>query len=440
MTSPARKLPKSGKLGAIRPGSGSVGPTSRRSRPETPAVRSRRAAPRIAVLVDTSTTWGRGILRGVARRCRERAPWEIFVEPRGQLERMRLPRGWVGDGVIARIDSSQMAQELQATRLPVVNVSGIRVSEGGAFPRVTTDWIASGRMAARHFLDRGFQHFAYLELEGLEYVQEHRQAFQQAVGAAGATFTSQQIRPAAGAEPDWRLDLAQLAAWVRNLPKPVAVLCWNAGSARELIFACHEARIHVPEEVAVLSQADDELLCETSLIPISGIAVASDQIGYLAASVLEGQLHGRLPDKAHTLVAPAHIVARQSTQTIAMTDPLLIKAMSHIRQNAVCPSLGVPELARQVGASRRVLERHFARVLDRSPAEEIRRTRLETARQILVQTRLPMSRVAEASGFSSQSNLTVAFNRAFGVSPLQFRKQQQAGTSKGRKAAFNPLS
>ena len=307
--------------------------------------------------------------------------------------------------------------------MPVVNVSGIKLAASNDFPRVTTDLHASGTMAARHFLERGFRNFAYLDLDGLGYVQEHRLAFEQTVIKAGARVTVRTLRPAEEAEPDWRLDLKQLGEWVRCLPKPVALVCWNAGSAREIIFACHETGIHVPEEVAVLAQADDELLCGTGLIPISGIAVASNRIGYQAATELGRLMQGRSATASTMLIAPVSIVARQSTQTVAMSDPLLVRAVSYIRQNAAKASLGVPEVAQFSGASRRVLERRFTRVLKRSPSEEIRRARLEIARHLLVQTALPMTNVAYASGFGSQSHFSVSFTGRFGLSPLRFRKQ-----------------
>lgn len=394
----------------------------------------RRAPKRVAVLVDTSTSWGRGVLEGIHSFCRENQSWEIFVEPRGQLERLRLPRGWRGDGVIARVSNSQMAEELRSSRLPVVNVSGIKLSASDSFPRVTTDLYASGSMAARHFLERGFRNFAYLDLDGLGYVQEHRLAFEQTVNKAGAKFTVRTLRPAAGAEPDWRLDLEKLGEWVRCLSKPVALVCWNAGSAREIIFACHETGIHVPEEVAVLAQADDELLCGTGLIPISGIAVASNRIGYQASVALARLMQGKSVAASTELIAPVSIVTRQSTQTVAMTDPLLVKAMSYIRQNASNARISVPEVAQHAGASRRVLERRFFSVLKRSPAEEIRRARLEIARRLLVHSALPMPHVAEASGFCSQSHFCVSFTRRFGLSPLRFRKQNQ-----GKAAALERI-
>ncbi len=378
---------------------------------------------RIAVLVDTATSWGRGVLRGINSYALKHGPWEIFVEPRGLEERLRMPAGWRGDGVIARVGQAELARELKALGLPVVNVSGIELPEA-AFPRVATDLRASGALAARHFLERGFRHFAYFSVHGLRYVATHRDAFAQAVVAAGGDLASFAVKPMAGAEPDWGLDLAQLGLWVRSLSKPVAILCWNASSAREIVYACHEAGVLVPEEAAVLAQSDDEVLCETSLVPISGIAVTGEHIGHRAAEVLDGLFHRIKPTPGITLIPPLGIVARQSTDTLAVRDQALVKALYFIRQHAAV-AVRVTEVARAAGVSRRVLERRFAEVLRRSPADEIRRAHLDRAKRLLVETDLPMPLVAEKAGLGSQAYLSYLFGRHIGVAPVRYRKENR---------------
>ena len=176
---------------------------------------------RVAVLVDTSTTWGRGVVSGIISFCRVHQNWEVFVEARGQQEQMRLPRGWSGHGVIARVSDTKLLRELQESRLPVINVSGIQLASSAQFPQVTTDLVASGKMAAMHFIDRGFRNFAYFSLQGLNYVLLHQQAFLDAVIQAGGLTTTMSVKPTAGTEPDWRLDLVKLGDWLRNLPKPL---------------------------------------------------------------------------------------------------------------------------------------------------------------------------------------------------------------------------
>lgn len=268
-----------------------------------------------------------------------------------------------------------------------------------SFPRVATDSVASAGLAADHFLERGFRHFAYFSLSGLGYVTTHQEAFVRAVEAGGGDFAAFAVKPQAGAEPDWRLDLVKLGNWVKSLPKPVAILCWNASGARgQVIFACQAVGLQVPEAVAVLSQSDEEALCEATQIPISAVRVAADTIGFQAAKLLADWMQGTPPPKHSRFIAPTSIVSRQSTDTLAIRDPALVKALSFIRQQATLP-VRVSEVARHAGVSRRNLERRFLEMLQRSPAEELRRFQLDR-RQLLVETNLPMP--VGRSGFPSR--------------------------------------
>lgn len=397
-----------------------------RQRPIPPGrPRSVRGRPRetfrVAVLVDTSTSWGRRLHTGIHHYDRKHGSWQLFVEARGMEERLRVPPGWHGDGVIARINSAAMAQELRALRIPIVNISGIELP-GTPFPRVITDLRASARLAAEHFLERGFRHFAYFSLRGLGYVATHQEAFARTVAQAGGDFASFVARPVMGAEPDWNLDLTKLGAWLKSLPKPVAVLTWNPSSAREVIYACRLANILVPEQAAVLSGTDDDLLCELLPVPVSGILVAADQIGQQAARLLDQLMRGRRAPPEPELVSPLGIVTRQSTDTLAIRDPALVRALNYIRQNRAQP-IQVRDVARHAGLSRRVLERHFVRHLGRTPAVEIRRVHLERARKLLLETELSIPEVAEAAGFGSPEYLAYVFRQEAGRSPLRFRKE-----------------
>lgn len=378
---------------------------------------------KVAALVDTSTTWGRAVLNGINAYARKHGPWEIFVEARGSEEHLRVPAGWRGDGVIARVNTPAMARELRALKIPVVNVSGIEIAEA-KFSRICTDVVASAKLAAEYLLGRGFRHFAYFGLIGLDYVKSHREMFAATVRERGGDYTWLAVRPLAGAEPDWSLDLKSLGEWLKTLPHPVAVMCWNASSAREIIFACHEVGLLVPEEVAVLSQANDEALCETSLVPVSGVAVSGEGIGLRAGALLSRMMAGGRPPAKPTLIAPLGVVTRQSTDTLAVRDPVVSKALAFLHANENV-AIRVDAVARQSGVSRRALERKFLEVLQRSPADEIRRLHLEHARRLLVETDKPLSHVAEASGFGSQAYFADIFRRHFGMTPNGYRKQNR---------------
>ena len=316
-----------------------------------------------------------------------------------------------------------MANELKAFHTPVVNVSGIDLTEP-AFPQVTTDLGESARLAAYHFKERGFRHCAYFSLLGLPYVATHQQAFSEAVARAGGDLTSFAVKPRTGAEPDWNLDLGKLGFWINSLPKPIGILTWNPSSAREIIYACEAAGLLVPEEVAVLSSTDDELLCELLDIPISGILVDAEQIGWKAAELLDDIMHRRAGPKEPVLIAPRGVATRQSTDTLAIRDSALAKALNYIRQNAALP-LQVDEVARHAGVCRRVLERRFTQ-LGRTPAEEIRRVRLGRAKQLLSETEMTIPDIADAAGFGSPAYLSYIFQKELHTTPRKHRLEARS--------------
>ncbi len=373
---------------------------------------------RIAVLVDTASTWGRDIIRGIQREARKHPHWSLLVEQRGSAETLGLPAEWRADGVIARVSNAELAGQLAASGLPVVNVSAMHVPEA-TFARVATDVEAAGRMAAGYYRERGFCHFAYLSLLEQDYVERQRAAFAAAVNAAGHSCAEFSVGHLGGREQAAERAEA-LVNWLRALPKPVAVFTWSGGN--EVVEACRRAGLAMPEEVALLTGTEDELLCEISPVPISGVRQPSEQIGGEAAELMGRLLDGkRVPVKPRWL-APLAIVTRQSTDTLAIKDPALVAGLRFIRATVGRPVL-VDEVAAAAGVSRRLLERRFAAHLRASPAEYLRRARLERAKVLLAETDRSIPDVAEASGFGSPEYLAQAFRAELKTSPLRYRRE-----------------
>lgn len=379
-----------------------------------------RSEPRVAVLVDTATTWGRGIITGIHHYSRKHGGWHLYIEAKGAEEALLLPRSWQGEGIIARVGTPQQARHLARQRIPVVNVSGIQLP-GPELPRVANDVEAVARLAARYFLDRGFRHFAYLSLRGLEYVARQRDAFVQAVTTAGFECAELGVKVQAGAQsPDWNLKLEKLGRWLSHLPKPVALLTWSGG--REVIHACQKLGLRVPEEIALLNGSDDEFLSELSPIPVSGVQAAYEEIGYKAANLLDRLMHGSAAPKKAKLVAPVRVATRQSTDTLALSDPALIAALGFIRDNAARP-IRVSDVAGKAGISRTALERRFAAVLGHPPAVHICRVRLDNVKKLLAETDLPIGELAAACGFGSPEYMTHVFRTEMGITPLRYRRE-----------------
>lgn len=378
----------------------------------------------VALLVDTATGWGRRLVRGVVNYS-QHGSWYLWIKSGGQDASLWLPPGWCGDGIIARIGTRAAARRVRATGVPVVNISAIELP-GVDFPRVATDLLAAGRMAAEHLLDRGFVHFAYYGLAHRDYVDRHYDGFARAVSAVcddcpfyGTTFDA-----GVGARTAWSTRQRGLSRWLKTLAKPVAIVTWTTDLGRELVHACRRDGLLVPEQVAVLAADNDELLCEACSPSLSGMALTSERIGFEAARLLDRMMRGESPPKRPLLLEPTGVVARQSTDTLAVDDPDLARALAFIRAHATDP-IQVRDVLSEVPVSRRWLERRFGEVLGRGPAAEIRRVRLDRAKHLLAETDLPVPEVARLAGFGSREYLAATFRSELNLTPRQYRNRTQ---------------
>ena len=394
------------------------------TRKAKPRIESERHIPRVAILIETSTDWSRRVITGIKQYINTHDFWHIFIEPHGCDEGLELPVGWRGDGVIARIVNLEMGRSLErrARGIPVVNVSAITIPDAPIFPRVNSDVAGSAKLAVNYFLDRGFHHFAYLGLIGLEYAARQQTAFVEAVTKAGGQCYVRGVQTHDGAQtPDWYLRIEELADWLKSLPKPLAVFTWSGG--REINHACDAAGLRVPEEVAVLSSSDD-FLCDLSRVPISAVQSACETIGNEAAALLHRLMNGGDQPKHPMLIPPLRVVTRQSTDTLAISDPHMAKALGFIRENAT-HQINVHNVAKYAGISRRLLEKKFKSILNRSPAEHIRQTQLDRAKQLLWETSLSIDKISDIAGFGSPDHMTFIFRNKFKTTPLRYRHEAQ---------------
>ena len=383
-------------------------------------IRSRR----VCLLIDTSTSWGIRLIKGIGRHAQEVGNWLIHVEPWGRYERFHVPQGWDGDGIIARINHEELADEITASRLPTVNVSWHPFC-GERIARCTVDPSATGRLAAEYFLTAGFKAFAYCgPLHRLGYPDQFAESFCAVLKKENFDC---HISPTPGGEQRsiaWNAHLASLVEWLETLPRPVAVLCWSAARGRQVTEACHYAGIRVPDEVAVLGGDYDELMSHISSPPLSTIDQPAEQIGYESARLLDGMMRGKPPRKRPLFFPPTRVVVRHSTDTLAIDDEMVREALQLIRDRAP-DGIRVSDVVRQLAVARRALEQRFVRLVGRTPAAEIRRVRIEDAKRMLVESERSIAAISRSSGFGHQDLFSRVFRRYVGMTPTQFRRQHQ---------------
>ena len=84
-------------------------------------------------------------------------------------------------------------------------------------------------------------------------------------------------------------------------------------------------------------------------------------------------------------------------------------------------SLTVAGLAAHARMSPRTFLRRFTEETGSTPLQWVLRARVDTARELLEGTRLPIDRIAEEAGLGTGSNLRLHFRRLLGVSPTEYR-------------------
>ncbi|ERF82441.1 MAG: S-(hydroxymethyl)glutathione dehydrogenase/alcohol dehydrogenase [Bradyrhizobium sp. DFCI-1] len=83
--------------------------------------------------------------------------------------------------------------------------------------------------------------------------------------------------------------------------------------------------------------------------------------------------------------------------------------------------LSLPTLANQAGMSERSFSRHYAEATGLTPARAIERLRVEGARHLLSETRLPIKRIAQRCGFGSEETMRRSFLRLLATTPQDYR-------------------
>lgn len=375
----------------------------------------------VAILVETDSSWGANITRGVAEYAKKFASWNLLIDPRDTYSKQwSLPDAWRGDGIIVRLSTPLQVRQIQERGLPAVNVDDV-FDDLPNMGVVLTDEQARAELAFTHLKSKGFKHFAYFAPPSHEYSPKRGQKFVSVVRQAG--FECDEYKPGyrVGRSISRHDQHRRIKRWLSQLPRPVSILAVDSQRGRQLSEICSMEGIRVPDEVAILAADTDELLCDVCTPQLSSVAVAGQQIGHEAASVLHRMMDGE-PPPTPVLVAPSCVVSRQSTDILAIDDPMIVRALRFIQAHAF-RGIVVDDVLTEVPISRRYLEREFKRHLGRLPAEEIRRIRLDRGKELVTESDLPIEEISFACGYAGATQFGVAFRKQFGQTPLAYRKR-----------------
>ena len=376
----------------------------------------------VAILVETSRAYGRGVIRGVARYHREHGHWSTYFQPQG-LGDPPPPwlQTWQGDGIIARIDNTATARIVSKVGVPVVNLRSSLPHL--SFPFIGADNRAVARLGAEHLLERGFKHFGLCAYRhGYHRGFDIRQScFKQIIEQAGYACQTLVLTHSHRRVPSWEKQQQHIAAWLSSLPLPAGIMATSDDYGLQVLDACRRIGLRVPDQVAVIGCENDEYACSLAIPPLSSIELDSEQAGYEAAALLDRLMAGKRAPKHLPQIKPLGVVTRRSTDVLAMEDPGVVQALRFIHEHA-CRPLSVTDVVDHVRIPRTTLQARVRHAIGRTLHAEIKRTQISHAKERLSLGNLPIKQVARECGFTNVQYFTRVFRRVTGQTPGQFQR------------------
>lgn len=387
----------------------------------SPSIKSGCQPPRVAIICDVSTRYGREITLGAARFANLQREWELFTETIAGHAIDMLPRcdGAIvasGDPEVFNLVSSRCKRVVYCPVTMDVNKS----------PVISMDDHAIGALAAEHLIGCGFTNFAYYGFpESGGFDLRRFEGFMAVLRSYDYDCSTCEFP-----WPPWPNRLThnhhpQLLEWIESLPKPLGVMGVTDMQAHDLAGACLTARIPIPERVAIVGVDDDPLLCEAAWPPLTSVVCDFRRVGYEAAKTLKRLLAKEKLQKDELFIRlpPRGVTERQSTNVVAVDQPEVAEALRFIREHA-CDPCSVKDILHVVPVGRRWLELQFKQILGRTPHDEIIRVRMDVARRLLTQRDLTILDIADRCGFTSAQTFGRAFSDAMGTTPAAYRRNR----------------
>jgi len=325
------------------------------------------------------------------------------------------------DGAI--VGDTASGRLLADAEVPVV-VLGDHPAADAGYHLVGSDVAAMGRAAADHLLDRQLRSLAVFANAASHAYADRRKThgFEKRATEARVPCSVLLRGPRTLRANYWRLEdqVADLGEFMLRRPRPLGLMATDPTHSLRALAACREHGLRVPDDVAVICAHEEDVLFENVRPSLTGMLEDQPGIGRTAVEVLERVFGGQPTPRVHRL-PPVAVNARQSTDVLAVDDDEVRAAVRYIWGH-VAAGVAVEDVLDHVVTSRSTLRRKFLAALGRNPGEEIRRSRVETARRLLTTTDTPLPQVAAASGFRVASVLSREVRRATGQSPSELRR------------------
>lgn len=394
---------------------------SRKPHPRACQQVDRAGSRRVAISFPLDSTYGRQKLLGVLAYARRNPGWQIeLVGSQPWLEEVNLS-DWRGDGILCECYSVGEVRSIRAKRIPAVNTSAALAAS--KMPTVSIDHESIGELVARHLISSGYRDFLFFGREDLPYTQIRWRGFQRTMRQGGFRVRASWLSPEVNEKQLMNASLYRED--LEAISRPCGVFGATDRIAFGVLQAAKSLRLSVPNEVAVVGCNNDEILCALATPPLSSVDESATAVGYHAAARLDSLMGRRDENDLETPLAPAGLRVRESSDVLCVSDSALATAVRFIREHKH-EFIGVNDVLKTTHLSRRTLEGLFRRGVGRGIYQEICRTHIEHAKELLRDTDYSLLEIARQSGFKSLNRFEVAFAKLCGVSPSSYRRRHVA--------------
>jgi LacI family transcriptional regulator len=360
------------------------------------------------------------LIRGIVRYAREH-DWHLVTD---MMYTGRVPLGWRGDGILTILGyRKELVDFVLGAGVPAVAIT--QVNANVALPRVEGDNVRIGQIAAEHFLERGYRHFAWAPFVNDVMDIDRYNGFSKTLSQHGFschTLTLAYHLVGRRLVDNWAERRRRLIGELKKLPTPCGVFCYNDCIAADIIDACRDANLLVPEQIAVLGVDNDPDVCDCAPVPLSSVLHDLESMAYESAALLDRLMNGHRPPKHVLRVQPKGIITRVSTDIRAVGNINVAIALRFISEHYHNPLLSVSEVAAATSLSRRQLERVFPREMNCSVHQHILKARLHQVQKRLADTEDTVAIIAQQTGFANPTHLFRTFRAHFRTSPKRYRR------------------
>ena len=382
---------------------------------------------RLLIISDFTESFSHKLLAGIVDYSRRKEQWIVRRMPPSYKAQigiqglLRVSKEWDVDAILGQFEPTDDLTTL--TNNGIVVIAQDFKQRFASVPNVTGDYIGTGKMAARFFIDRGFKNFGFFGFNDVCWSDERCEGFRREVEAAGfgSSFYAYRMQEI---DMVWYYQRNRLREWLQSIPKPIAIMACDDNQGENLIEACHSIGIKIPSEVSVMGVDNDETLCSLGSTTLSSIQVDIEEGGRQTAALLERLVTDPAAPAKDVVLQPMKIVNRMSTAAFATQDQQILRAILFIHRN-VRKKISVADVTAEAALSRRLLERRFKDVTGKTLYEYITELKLKDFADQLVETDEQVMTIALSMGENDTKSISRRFKQLYGCTPLQWRENQR---------------